>query len=244
MTPLVDAHAHIGASDQAEEIKAAHIVTIYNSTGADDLEATRKVVTSSRPFGAFFAGLHPNNPHRDLDFLRWAQEHADELDGVGEIGLDRTNDTVENRSLFLKQLALAERLGKPVCIHSRGKVEQVLEDLSSYSVKGVLLHWFEGDLRQLEACVMKGIYVSFGPPLLYSKKLRRLLAVTPIEKLLLETDSPVRYASCFEDRESTPLLVASVYLAAAFVLRIPVEELETSLFKNALNLLGRSAAQR
>ncbi|MGA1975181.1 MAG: TatD family hydrolase [Conexivisphaerales archaeon] len=243
--PLIDAHAHIWASPTASwQRRPPGLTVLLNSTGMDDLESTWERATGDRPGSLLFAGLHPTNPNRDIvAFGRWVESHAAEVDGVGEIGLDRRVSLAESRGDFLTQMELASRLKKPVTVHTRGRLQEALDDLSTFDLR-VLLHWFEGSLKELESCTDRGYFVSFGPPLLYSKKIKKLLAAAEMGSLLLETDSPVRYGACFESRDSSPLLIASVYLEAARIMKVQPRELERLLDRNAASFLGRAVGGR
>jgi TatD DNase family protein len=239
-TPLVDAHAHPWAIREVLSDRCPGVVVLLNSTGLDDLETTLSYKRRAER-SLFFAGIHPTSPRQEpAPFEVWAEEHKEEIDGVGEIGLDARAELGESRRCFNSQLELASRLRKPVAVHSRGRIPEVLEDLSRYKLK-VLLHWFDGTKEELSASADRGYFVSFGPPLSYSRRMAGLLRATPLDGLLLETDSPVRYPSCYESRESTPMMIASVYLAASFLRGIGAKELEGALAANARAFLSRSA---
>lgn len=240
---LVDAHAHIGRAPGAGwEATTPGIVVFYNSTGTDDLLPTFEFAMRNRALSVLFAGLHPTNPGHDLDsFAGWFESHAPELDGVGEIGLDQRIALEGSRNEFNAQLELASRWKKPVSVHTRGRLREALEDLSRFDLR-VLLHWFQGTQAELEESMDRGYFVSFGPPVLYSKKMEKLLQATRIDRLLLETDSPVRYGACFESRESWPMMIGSVYFRAASLKEVDLRQLERSIEENASSYLGRPVA--
>jgi TatD DNase family protein len=96
-------------------------------------------------------------------------------------------------------LNLAEDTKKPVSIHSRKAMDDVLETMRSFSIEGVLLHWFTGNVKQLEKSMDMGFYVSFGPSLIYCNDKKKLLKSTDRDKILVETDGPVRYPRCFNN---------------------------------------------
>jgi TatD DNase family protein len=205
----------------------------------DDIEATAAFARSHMGSIALFVGLHPNNPHSNLDaFDVWLVKNASSVDGLGEIGLDERADPDHSRKIFLSQLELASHLNKPVSVHSRGRAREVLDVLSSFDL-AVHLHWFQGTEAELMEGMDRGYYISFGPPILYSKRMERLFMRIRLDRLLLETDSPVEYAACFESRASEPFLIASVYFKAASLLGVSLPELEVSIGGNAYRFLGR-----
>ena len=140
-------------------------------------------------------------------------------------------------------LEVASRIGKPVSVHSRGRIREVYDVLSSYDLR-VHMHWFEGTHEELEEGMDRDYYFSYGPPIVYSKKLANLAKGTRQDRLMLETDSPVRYAACFESRESSTSMIASVYFRAASLLGMGLPELEVRMLANASTFLGRSIVPR
>jgi TatD DNase family protein len=237
---LIDAHAHIGTGRApAWEAAAPGVVVFYNSTGMDDLLPTFEFARRNPAGSSMFAGLHPTNPNHDIDsFASWFEAHSSEVDGVGEIGLDQRISLETSRKEFAAQLELANHWRKPVSVHTRGRLKEALEELSAFDLR-VLLHWFQGTGTELEEVMDKGYFVSFGPPAVYSKKMEELLRVSQLDRLLLETDSPIRYAACFESRESFPTMIGSVYFKAASLKEVDVRELEGTVEKNASSFLGR-----
>jgi len=131
-------------------------------------------------------------------------------------------------------LALAESESKPVSIHSRKALDDVLQMLPSYKIKSVLLHWFAGNKKQLAKSMDMGLYVSYGPALVYSDDKKVLLKNTDSSRFLVETDGPVRYSRCFENLPAISCsFLVSVVSSAADVLGITYEEAASLLQKNA-----------
>jgi TatD DNase family protein len=131
-------------------------------------------------------------------------------------------------------LELAELTGRPVSIHSRRMLDRVLEMLPSYRIKSVLLHWFAGSKKQLAKSMDSGLYVSYGPPLVYSEDKKVLLKNTDRDRFLVETDGPVQYSRCFENKPaiSTSCLV-SVVASAACTIGISYNETVEMLQNNS-----------
>lgn len=180
-----------------------------------------------------FAGIHPEAAGReDLDaFCNVFSQNIDKIDGIGEIGLDKIYEERgivpydRQKVVFDEMVRLAESNGKPVSIHSRKALDDILQMLPSYRLKSVLLHWFAGSKKQLAQAADMGLYVSFGPALVYSDDKRVLLQHAPRDRILVETDGPVSYSRCFEDlpAASTSFLV-SVVSSAAKVLGMNFDE--------------------
>ena len=214
---------------------------------------TVDVETTIRSFNLFnthrnvikqFIGIHPESSAReDLErFREIFNSNLQSIDGVGEIGLDGTYDVPikQQEYVFSAMLELAELTGRPVSIHSRRMLDRVLEMLSSYSIKSVLLHWFAGSKKQLAKCMDRGLYVSYGPPLVYSEDKKVLLKNTDRDRFLVETDGPVQYSRCFENKPSisTSCLV-SVVASVAYTMGMSYDETVELLRKNSEAYLAR-----
>ncbi|MFQ5969722.1 MAG: TatD family hydrolase [Nitrososphaerales archaeon] len=134
---------------------------------------------------------------------------------------------------------MAEKLGKPTSIHSRGSVDDVLDKLQSFKLKGVLLHWFSGSKNQLKRATDLRCYVSYGPVLVYSEHKKSLLRDTPRELVLVETDGPVKYSKCFEDKAALFSFLPSVAFAIARTLNIDYHYACAILKQNSEKYLNR-----
>lgn len=216
---------------------------------------TVDLATTARSFTLFdqardvvkqFVGIHPEAAAReDLDkFKEVFYNNLLSIDGVGEIGLDGTYDVPYERQkqVFNEMLELAETYEKPVSIHSRKALDDVLQILSSYNIKSVLLHWFAGSKKQLARSMEMGMYVSYGPALVYSEDKKVLLKNTDKEKFLVETDGPVRYSRCFENLPAvSSATLVSVVWSASRTLGISYEETVQMLEKNSMRYFGGGA---
>ncbi|MDP8889055.1 MAG: TatD family hydrolase [Thermoproteota archaeon] len=248
---LFDAHIHLTDSSYSGYVH--HIISSLSMMKIIACSVTVDVETTIRSFDLFnthrnvikqFIGIHPESSAReDLErFREIFNSNLQSIDGIGEIGLDGTYDVPikQQEYVFLAMLELAELTGRPVSIHSRRMLDRVLEMLSSYRIKSVLLHWFAGSKKQLAICMDRGLYVSYGPPLVYSEDKKVLLKNTDRDRFLVETDGPVQYSRCFENKPSisTSCLV-SVVASVAYTLGISYDEIVELLQKNSEAYLAR-----
>jgi TatD DNase family protein len=246
---LFDIHIHL--TDKTYSGYIPHILTSLRMMKVVACSVTVDVETSIKSFSLFntyrdvvkqFVGIHPEASAReDLErFKEIFRSNLHYIDGIGEIGLDGTYDVPIKlqEQVFHTMLELAESSGRPVSIHSRKMVDGVLEILSSYHIKSVLLHWFAGSKKQLSKCMDIGLYVSYGPPLVYSEDKKVLLKKTDRDRFLVETDGPVQYSSCFENKPaiSTSYLV-SVIASAAYAIDMTYDETVELLQKNSKTYL-------
>lgn len=200
---LMDAHVHLPAyHDPAEVVANASrwgmrllSVTVSTAEAAPNLLLREENPSTVK----CFIGVHPSeaaSTPADLDELAPLWGGAD---GVGEVGLDPKYSEVSPKSaqmeLFTSQVEVAERLNKPLQVHSRGAEEACLDVIEGHSIRTVLLHWFEGEEVVNRALSLPRSFVSFGPAILYSKKLVRIARKCPPESILTESDGPVAFAA-------------------------------------------------
>jgi TatD DNase family protein len=248
--PLVDAHIHLTDREILQYIdsvittlKAMKIkvcsVCVDNRTSLASIDLLRDATVHN--IVSQFVGVHPQcAKNEDVSaFEHLLGAHIQSVDGIGEIGLDRTYTEDEfspypkQLQVFETMLRLAEKYSRPISVHSRESLNEILEIISSYNIPAVLIHWFSGNKRQLRICMDRGYYVSYGPPLLYSKDKRVLLGKTHKNKILIETDGPNRYTHCFGNQPALPSsFLASVAKSVGEVLLMPYDETVEMLSSN------------
>lgn len=189
-----------------------------------------------------FLGIHPQYAEENISqFEEMVSSNIHNIDGIGEIGLDPTyynqdkNTKVMQDQVFTKMLTIAETYEKPISVHSRQSLDEVLNVLSTFNLKKTCLHWFDGSPQQLEKSLDMGLYISYGPPLIYSKKKQSLLKLTDQGKLLIETDGPVRYPSCLKNVITLPTsALMSVVRSMSEVLCLTPKNVAEKLEKNSI----------
>jgi len=187
-----------------------------------------------------FIGVHPSEAGwtpNGLDVLSPLWEDAD---GVGEVGLDPKYSDVSSGSaqmeLFKAQVEVAGRLKKPLQVHSRGAEGTCLDVLDGYSLGSVLMHWFEGEELLGRVLSRPRFFVSFGPAILYSKKLLRIAKRCPPDAVLTESDGPVAFAAL--GGAGGPGLVPSVAFMLAELWGKSLDETAVQLSLNEKGYLG------
>jgi TatD DNase family protein len=213
---------------------------------SEDLITSKKTIELSKNNELIFPfiGIHPSKADEKIEpILELIDKNASDIAGIGEIGLDTTyvnNDSEfqQQEKLFRDQLSVAEKLQKPISIHSRKTLDEIYEIIPSYSLKGMLLHWFDGNKKQLKKAMDMGFFVSFGPLLIYANDKQFLLAQTDVDRILVETDGPVKFSRCFELKTAQISFIPSVIFCASKVVRKPYDELTAILEQNSKNFLG------
>lgn len=133
-------------------------------------------------------GIHPwHSPTGDIASVESAASTAD---AIGEIGLDFACDVgCETQiGVFQAQLAIAERLQKPVVLHCVRAFEYVMKMLQKHHLPAVIFHGFIGSKEQVQRAIDQGYYISFGERTFNSPKTIEALRSTPLSSLFVETD--------------------------------------------------------
>ncbi|MFV9511744.1 TatD family hydrolase [Tepidibacillus sp. LV47] len=204
---LIDTHAHLDdekfIEDREEVIQRAFdrgVKTIINiGYNKETILSTLELVNRyDFIYGAI--GWHPNNAHEmtDQDFL-WLEEQLNhpKIVAIGEIGLDYYWDFAPKdiqQQVFRRQIQLAKRKGLPIVIHDRDAHQDVCQIIKEEGVKeiGGIMHSFSGSLEMAMECIEQGFYISFSGPVTFknAKRPKEVASKIPIERILIETDSP------------------------------------------------------
>ena len=238
---LFDTHVHL---DQIKDIAGA--LKRAREAGVDkillagvDLNSSRRaleIYNGYKDSGLCVAlGIHPYLPQKDTleEIGRLIKQHQNDIAAVGEIGLDYSYSEARDegfgrnlqKEVFKEQLALAKELNKPVIIHSRGAWEDCLKITREYNLMRVLFHWYTGPPHVLGEALGRGYYISVSPSLEYSKPAQQAALTTPNDKILLETDSPVKYRPQSGSYVSEPKDVKRVLKKLSELKKVPEEEL-------------------
>ena len=200
-----DTHAHL--DDHAFDEDREELLETIHRSGIElvlnpgcDRESSRKAADLAErvDFLYFAAGIHPGElddcSDTALDEIA-ALCRNPKCRAVGEIGLDYYWDDSrkdEQKQLFLKQLELACGLDLPVIIHDREAHGDCLDMVRQFrGIRGVF-HCFSGSAEMAEELLKLGWYLGFDGPVTYrnARKALEVLSVCPLDRMLMETDSP------------------------------------------------------
>ena len=250
MAWLTDAHIHLSDNEYSDDMEctltAMDKMKIRACCVSMDNQSSKSTLALSQRSSLVlpFIGIHPEKADDDLNtMIDLVTQNSDKISGIGEIGLDKTYVSDEagfSRQVlvFQNMLSLAEKLAKPVSIHSRRTLDEIFSILPSYSIKGVLLHWFSGSKKQLQKAMELDCFVSYGPAMVYSEDKQVLLSQTRLDKILLETDGPVRFSRCFGLKTAQIEFLPSVLFCAASILNKSYDEMLLVAEKNSDSYLG------
>ena len=250
MTWLFDSHIHLSDSAYDEDlnyiIKGMEHMKIKACCVSMDFLNSKKTLEISKQSELIFPfiGIHPECANDDLDeMINLIQDNIDIISGIGEIGLDPTyiqsdNDKKNQFRVFESLLSVAEKYQKPISIHSRKSIDDIFEIMTSYKTKHALLHWFDGSKKQLQKAMDMDFFVSYGPVMIYANDKQTLLTKTNEEKILVETDGPVRFSKCFEMKPAQISFIPSVVFCSSKILDKQYDEMTSILERNSKNFLG------
>jgi len=236
--PVADSHCHLdiadgewletrAAIDLARSVNVTRIVQI-----GCDLPGARWAVAAAAEHPELIAGvaLHPNEAPRveDLDAAvaeieALAGAH-DKVRAVGETGLDHFRTGEEGRAVqqesFRRHIDLAKRLDKTLVIHDRDAHDEVLRIVDEEGAPDRwVMHCFSGDVDVARACLDRGAHLSFAGTVTFKNaaSLRNALVITPLDRILVETDAPYLTPIPFRGRPNASYLVPHTVRAMAEV---------------------------
>lgn len=246
-----DSHCHL--TDARFEGEAEAVAARAREAGVDrfvliasDEEDAARALELARTLDAWStAGIHPHAAERTERGFPAVRDLLAEPDvvAVGETGLDYYYDNAPReaqRTSFQRHLELGAESGKPVVVHSREADDDTIAMIreAEGSVTGVL-HCFAGGPALFDAGVEAGWYVSFSGLVTFkSYGTRELVAETPSDRLLIETDAPYLAPVPHRGRRNEPAYVVEVARAVAALRDRPVEEIAALTRANAHAFYG------
>ena len=243
----IDVHCHLNDEDFSEDreevikrAKAVGVKAIIDSS-IDFASGLLSLQLQNKYKGFVFSslGLDPSimNEGEFKRVLELIEQNKDSIVGIGEVGLDfyRIRDEKEQakqRERFRKFINLAKKLNKPLIVHSRSAGKYAIQVLIEAPPPNVLMHAFDGKVGWAEKGVEAGFYFSIPTSVWHSEQKMRLVAVLPIERMLLETDSPVLGPRRGERNEPANLHFAAKKIAE--IKGMPIEEVKNHTTQNAI----------
>jgi TatD DNase family protein len=251
---MIDSHCHLdfevfdGQRDRiVAEANQAGVHTIIN-IGVDVRSSERSVQLAER-FDCVFAtvGIHPHDARkadgRSMVALRALAGHQ-KVVAVGEIGLDYYRDmsprNVQQR-IFREQLELACELNLPVVIHTRESLDESLTIVQDYAARlpGGVFHCFPGDIDDARRVFDIGFVISVGGVITFpNSRMSRVAAAVPLDRILLETDSPYLTPVPFRGKTNSPSYIPYICRRLAELQGIDVLEVEKVTDRNCEKLFG------
>lgn len=246
---LVDTHCHLDNEkfdeDRLEVIERIKENLEFCVNIGYDLASSKKSLALANEYDFIYAviGVHP------IDIAEYSEEVEKELEllgknpkvvAIGEIGLDyhwMTEPKEIQQERFKRQLELAERLNKPVVIHTRDAMEDTVNILKDYpNITGVI-HCYPGSLETAKQLVDR-FYLGIGGTLTFknSKKAVEVVKDIPLDRIVIETDCPYLTPEPFRGKRNEPIYVEYVAKKIAEIKEISVEDVTKITTENAKKL--------
>ena len=255
---LFDTHAHYDDerfdSDRDELLSSmpAHNVGLILNPGCD-VETSRKAVSYAQkyPFMYAAAGIHPENIdenwNNDLAVIKELAQSEPKVRAIGEIGLDYYWEKDERararqQVVFARQMELARELGKPVIVHDRDAHGDCMEITRRYPGVTGVYHCYAGSVEMARELLALGYHLSFTGVITF-KNARRAIEVireVPIDRLMVETDSPYMAPEPYRGRRNSSLYVHRMAETIAEINGMDAVEVERITTENGKRLFGIS----
>ena len=250
---IFDTHAHYDARQfdaDRDELLASmpdRGVGLIVDPGCD-LESSRSALELAKRYSFVYAavGWHPE------EWESWTAESLAQIEAlardprtvaIGEIGLDYYWDREHKdlqREMLSGQLALAAELDLPVIIHDREAHEDCLEAVRRFPKLRGVFHCYSGSAEMAKLLLRQGWYLGFDGPVTYknNKKAAEVLAVTPLDRILVETDSPYMAPVPLRGQRNHSGNLPFVIAAVAEIKGVSPEEMERLTWENGRALFG------
>jgi len=224
-----------------------------------DISSSRTAIQLAEKYSLIYAsvGVHPNSGktwnNSTLTDIKTLAQHP-KVVAIGEIGLDfYRNYTPQNlqKKIFRDQLEFSSEIGKPVIIHCREAFSVILKLLTSWqsqlkemkkplaNMPGVV-HSYSGNISQAKILMDKNYYIGISGPVTYNNAhvLRQVISSVPLDKVLIETDSPFLTPHPYRGKRNEPSFVSYVAERIAEIVRKSPLEIGEITSKNSKKLFN------
>lgn len=257
MLKAIDTHAHLDFSefdtDRAKLIERLDQEKIGVVNVATSVESIEKVLDLTKHSGMWATvGVHPTDITAEVnvalpglieDWSRLIAKNS-KIVAIGEIGLDyyreASRETATVQKAALRQLlTFSQEVDLPVIFHCRAAYGDLLTLLEGYKVRGVI-HCFSGTSDEANGFLERGLYLSFTANVTYpnSQALLEVIKLAPLERIMLETDSPFLAPQNHRGKRNDPLAIFEVARVISQVKNLSIDEVVQATTANASSLFG------
>lgn len=256
---FTDSHCHLNYDYDGRSLESVLAasrdanVTRWINVGVevDKFEEVSKIANENENI-YFSVGVHPHEAkhfqHSDLDVMRPYTKNP-KCVAIGELGIDThyENSSLDEQLQALhSQLQFANEVNLPVIVHSRENEDRLLEELSAFAKTSIrrngvgVLHCFTGTKEFAHTCIDLGFFVSFSGILTFknAQSVRDVAASVPIDRILVETDSPFLAPIPFRGKKCEPAMMIKTAEALASVRGVSLAELATATWNNTSTLFS------
>jgi len=255
---LVDVHAHLNHDyfkdklddviKRAKEVGVKRIICagLNPPTNREVLELAEKYDIIRAALGAYptdalnielpasyEVGLKKSDKFNLDEEIEFIKKHKDKITAIGEVGMDFKlvkGYEKQQKDNFQKIIDLAEKINKPVVVHSRAAELEVIELLESSKLKKINLHSFGGKKALIRRAAENGWSFSIPPVIKRLQHFETVVNLVNINQLLTETDSP--WLSPFKEERNEPAFVLESIKQIAKLKNFDLEETANTIFMN------------
>ena len=254
---FIDTHAHLNYSELQKSLP--DILSRALDSGvekiivpATDYKSSMEVYELVQKYDMLFGavGIHPNEL-KEFDETHLisieALANEEKIVAIGEIGLDYYREPYDKelqKYVLQSQLEIAKACNQPVILHNRNSSDDLMRIVEEEYDKGKLkgqFHSFSGDYEMAKKCIEMGFFISFTGNITYKPKEHTLIAYqivkdTPIENLLLETDTPYLPPVPYRGKQNEPSYIKYTAEKLAELKGMTIEEIANKTSENASRL--------
>lgn len=245
---IFDSHAHLTDEKFAVDVDDVICRASQNHVSgiisvADSVEVSLNVLNLSEKYNWIYptAGIHPHYAEQvneeEIEKLYYILRSNKKYVAVGETGLDfyYGKDIKEHQVvLFKKHLDIAAELSLPVIVHCREAEDVILKVLGEKSGLRCLFHCFSGDDIFCRKILEMGFYVSFSGILTFknSQAIRQAAMVVPLDRILIETDSPYLAPQGYRGKRNEPAYLVNTLESLAEIRKMNVSDMAQITYNN------------
>ena len=241
-----DSHSHYNdekfSNDLDEIIKNTYDSNVTRLVCVGyNIEKSIEAIELSKKYNFIYAtcGISPNDieENNNLEKIKELAKN-EKVVAIGEIGLDyywnKENKELQ-KELFIKQIDIANEVNKPIVIHTREATVDTIEILKSHPVKQKgIFHCCPLNQELIKEGLKLGFYISFSGNITFKNaKSQEVVELVPIDKILIETDSPYLAPEPFRGKRNDSRNVKLVAEKIAQIKGIPIEEVARVTYENA-----------
>ena len=240
---FIDSHCHLtyepllsNIDDVIINCKINDIVKLL--TISTDLQTSKESIVIADKYDQVFCtiGMHPNSSEKEFskfNNLKVISKQSKKIVGIGETGLDyykfKSNKNIQIDA-FLKHIDLADQLKIPVIVHNRDADDDLINIISDNVRKksiNFLIHCFTGSLEMVKKLLDLNCFISFSGIVTFKKSddLRNVVKYVPIDRMMIETDSPFLSPEPFRGKSNNPLMVKYVAKTIAELKQISINDI-------------------
>mgnify|MGYP001254424452 CR=1 FL=1 len=248
---FIDTHSHIYYDKYNDDLDSVinksidHNVKKIICVGVD-IESSIKSIKIAEKYDCVYAtvGYHP---HESKDTIKNYLYELEELSkhekvvAIGETGLDyyyeHSNKTTQLK-VFNEQLELANTLKMPVIIHNRNSDNDIIQCLIKESISNGVIHCFASNIEFAHKIIKQGLKISFTGLITFVKELEKVVLDVPINKIMLETDSPYLTPIPYRGKRNEPYMIKFIAEKISQIKNIPLEEVRNQTTQTAKEFFG------